>query len=113
MKKIILALFLISILAIPMIGLTTAPPIPATPAPPVIGVETAVTRILGLLFWAITTIAVIIVFYGAFTILTAAGDAEKMGKGRMIILYAIIGLVVALLARGGVDFVRRVIYPGT
>jgi len=36
---------------------------------------------------------------GAYNILTAAGDAEKVNKGRDLITYAIIGVFVAFFAR--------------
>ncbi|MBI4087698.1 MAG: hypothetical protein HY434_02605 [Candidatus Liptonbacteria bacterium] len=44
-------------------------------------------------------IAAIMVLWGGFQIMTAAGDPEKFTKGRQTILYAAIGLVVILLAK--------------
>jgi len=43
-------------------------------------------------------LAVIVVIYAGFLILTAAGDEEKVKKAKNIIIFAIIGLVVIYLA---------------
>ncbi len=42
--------------------------------------------------------AVMAVMYGGFTYVTSNGDASKAGKGRQIITYALIGLVVIVIA---------------
>ena len=41
----------------------------------------------------------VMVILGAFTLTTAAGSPEKINKGKDYILYAAIGLIVALLAK--------------
>lgn len=51
------------------------------------------------IFAFLAVIAVILGLIGAITLMTAAGDPEKVTKGRNYLLYAIIGLVVGLLAR--------------
>jgi len=50
-----------------------------------------VLKFLGLL-------AVIMVIYGGITYVTAAGDDEKVGKAKNIILYSVIGIVIVLLS---------------
>jgi hypothetical protein len=42
-------------------------------------------------------VATIMIIYGAFQILTAAGDPEKFKTGKQTILYAVIGLAIILL----------------
>ena len=44
-------------------------------------------------------IVILMVIFGAFTLVTAGGDPEKIGKGRGYIMYAVIGMAVALLAK--------------
>jgi hypothetical protein len=39
------------------------------------------------------------IIIGAFLIITSAGDTKKWQKGKDVILYAMIGLVVALLSK--------------
>ena len=58
-----------------------------------------VYRITDLIFAILLMIAVIMGLMAAYNILTAAGDAEKINKGRDLLLYAIIGVVVAFFAR--------------
>ena len=50
-------------------------------------------------FYILTTIVVIMIIAGGFIYLTAAGDPEKAGKGKSFIVYALIGLAIALFAR--------------
>ena len=58
-----------------------------------------VYRISDFIFMILIVIAVIIGLAGGYNILTAGGDADKVNKGRDLILYAIIGMVVAFFAR--------------
>lgn len=53
-------------------------------------------------------IAAIMVLWGGFQIMTAAGDPEKFATGRKTILYAAVGLVVILFAKGVVSFIRSI-----
>ncbi len=50
-------------------------------------------------FYILTLIVVIMIIWGGFTYLTAAGNPEAAGKGKTIILYALIGLAIALFAK--------------
>ncbi|MDI6883115.1 MAG: pilin [Patescibacteria group bacterium] len=50
-------------------------------------------------FYILLVISVLMVIIGGFFYMTAAGDPEKAGKGKTIIVFAIIGLVIALLAK--------------
>lgn len=43
-------------------------------------------------------IAVIMVIYGGILYVTAAGEQEKVDKGKKIIMYAVIGIVIILLS---------------
>ncbi|MDO8584530.1 MAG: hypothetical protein Q7R85_00185 [bacterium] len=54
-------------------------------------------------------IAVIMVLYGAFQILTAGGEPKKFEEGRHTIIYAAIGLAVVLLASGIVSLVGNIL----
>ena len=50
-------------------------------------------------------IAVVMIIYGGFAYTTSAGDSAKVTKAKNIIMYGIVGLVVALLAFAIVNFV--------
>ncbi|MCP6718302.1 MAG: hypothetical protein KJI70_02050 [Patescibacteria group bacterium] len=51
------------------------------------------------IFFGLIAVVSLFTILGAFDILTAAGDPEKVKKGRERIMYAMIGLAVALLSR--------------
>jgi hypothetical protein len=107
MKKIILTLLLISFLTLSVIGLTTA----VEPAPRV-GLLEGLQRIINVLFAILVIVAVIFIILGAYSLMTAGGDQTKIETGRTKIIYAIIAVVVAILAWGVIDFVRRHIEGG-
>jgi uncharacterized membrane protein YwzB len=50
--------------------------------------------------------------WGGFTILTAAGDEEKVKKGRTVIFHAVLGIIVILLAYAIVNWVVQALTSG-
>jgi hypothetical protein len=62
------------------------------------------------LFWDIAVpLSVIMVLVGAFQLITSAGDPEKVSQGRKTILYAAVGLAVALVAGSVVTIIKSFI----
>ncbi len=57
--------------------------------------------------------AVVVIMYGGFLLLTSTGDAAKVTKGRRVIIYAVVGLVVAILAYVIVNFISSATAPIT
>jgi len=51
----------------------------------------------------------LIIIIGAFYLLTAAGDPKRIGTGKTIITYALIGLVVILFARALIYVIESII----
>ena len=51
------------------------------------------------IFYILVTMMTIMIILGGFYYLTAAGNPEKASKGKSIIVYAIVGFVIALLAK--------------
>jgi hypothetical protein len=51
------------------------------------------------LFYILMLAVTLMIIYGGFLYITAAGDPEKAGKGKSVLTFAIIGLVIALLAK--------------
>lgn len=51
------------------------------------------------IFTFLMIIVILFVLWGAFDILQAAGDAERINKGRDRIMYAAVGLGIALMAK--------------
>lgn len=58
----------------------------------------AVYKVSWWIFYIVIIIAFIFIILGAFSIITAGGSPEKVQTGRNYILYAVIGVVLALLA---------------
>jgi len=50
-------------------------------------------------FYVLIILSTIMIIWGAFGILFAAGDPERMTKGRTTLIYALIGIAVALFAK--------------
>ena len=61
-------------------------------------VISSIYRVTDWVFFFLMAIVVFMVLLGAFSLLTAGGDPEKVDKGRKYILWAAVGFIVALLA---------------
>ncbi|MDP2598449.1 MAG: pilin [Candidatus Liptonbacteria bacterium] len=57
----------------------------------------------------VAPIATIMVIYGGFQMITAAGDPEKFGRGRKTLLYAAIGVVVTIIANQVVQIIQVIL----
>lgn len=65
-----------------------------------------------MVFLVLMMLVVIFVLIGAANILTAAGNADKINTGRDYIMYAAVGLAVALFARAVPALVKWVVTAG-
>ena len=54
-------------------------------------------------------LAPLVIVYGGFIYMTAAGDTNKVSLGKSIILYAVIGFIVALLAKSLVGILKDLV----
>lgn len=87
--------------------------------PPTVGVNnplkspdfvSLINSIIHYFTWFIApSIVILMILYGAFRILTAAGDPEKFSEGRQAIVYAVVGYVLVLVAAGLVSVVKSAI----
>ncbi len=62
------------------------------------GFEALLQGLLNLLFTIFGIAAVFFILYAAFLYLTAAGDPEKVKKASKTLLYAVVAVVVAIIA---------------
>jgi hypothetical protein len=67
--------------------------------------EDTIPNALTIVFGIIGGVSFIIVAYGGFTYATSQGDPEKLAKAKNTIIYALIGLVVSLMAYTITEFV--------
>jgi hypothetical protein len=51
------------------------------------------------IFWVVFVVAAIIIVVAGFMFMTASGDPEKVKKARMIFIYGLVGVVVAVIAK--------------
>ncbi len=65
-------------------------------------------KLIGGVYWIALIVAPLMILWGGFQLLTAAGDPEKLKNGKQTIWWTVIGFLVAYLASGIVDFVRSV-----
>jgi len=63
-------------------------------------IQTIITNLVAFLY----ILAVVYALWGGFNILTAAGDEEKVKKGKTVIIHALVGLVVIWLASSVVQW---------
>jgi len=74
-------------------------------------VFSSINLVINWIFIGLLLISVLVGLVGAYSIVTAGGNAEKVDAGKKWILYAIIGLGVAFLVRA-IPFVVRTIVVG-
>ena len=60
-------------------------------------------------FLIIVAVVIILVILGALNIMTSAGSPEKVKAGRDQIMYAAIGMVIAIIARAVPSIVRAIV----
>ncbi|MFZ2275639.1 MAG: pilin [Candidatus Nanogingivalis sp.] len=70
-----------------------------------INLKTTARNIINTLLWVVGVAAVIMIIYGGIQYVISAGDSGKVGKAKNTILYAVIGLVVAVMSYAIVNFV--------
>lgn len=90
-----------------LLKLLAAVPIDASPLPKV--GNDVVINIFNLVFAILTGIAFISVVYGGFKYVLSRGEPDKIGKAKDIIMYSLIGLVVAFCAFGIVNILLKAI----
>ena len=62
-------------------------------------VVNTIYNVTDLVFVILVALSGIMILFGAFNLLFAAGESEKINKGRNYIIYAAVGLAVGFLAR--------------
>jgi hypothetical protein len=88
-------------------GVTTAVSVPTANW----GVVCFLNVFNGIIDWVFTILIILAVFFtilGAFRIITASGKSESVSEGKDYVLYAAIGLAVALVARALPGLVRMI-----
>jgi hypothetical protein len=114
MKKIFVSFLMVGIMAIPVLSFAADTIMPSNN--PEIGRGLSVSMVGGNIPEILSTVAnyvigillIVAVFYviwAAYTFMTSNGEPDKVATARMRIMYAGIGVVVALLAKGIISLV--------
>jgi len=65
------------------------------------------TTIMTYLFGIIGAIAIIVIIVGALNMTLAEGDASKIARARQTVIFALVGLVIAISAEAIIAFVVK------
>ena len=71
--------------------------------------EEIIEEFTNLIFYIISSLTVLFIMIGGFYILSAAGNPERINKGKKIILYTIIGFAIMATSRGIIALVYLVL----
>ncbi len=88
---------------------TVADPLGCSANPTTPAIVCVLERIINAIYVISIPIVTLMVLIGAFQILTAAGNAEKVTKGRNTIMYAAIGFVVILFSGGMTSIIKSIL----
>lgn len=66
--------------------------------------------IINVIIAIIGFVAVVMIILGGISMITSQGDTGKVAKGRLTIIYGIVGLVIAILAFAIVNFVLTSVF---
>ena len=63
-------------------------------------ITTVINNVVNWFFLIVMTVAAIFILVSAWTFLTAGGNPDSITKARQMLIYALVGVVVAVLAKG-------------
>ncbi len=78
-----------------------------------IGVDGVFTKITNTVLYAVGIISVVMLIIGGIRYVISAGDSKKVADAKNTIMYAIIGLIIAILSYAIVNFVITAIGGST
>ena len=68
-----------------------------------------IEAIISFIFTLSVAVVPLLIIIGAFYLITAGGDPKRIGTGKNIIIYTLIGLTIILLARGLLSMIESLI----
>ncbi len=77
--------------------------------PPDVQITDVIERLRNYFLGAVIVACTFMILWGAFNFVTAGGDEKKVESGRKTIYYAVIGLVIALLAMAITSLVMGIV----
>ena len=108
MKRILTAILLIGLIGVLFVPMVSFAEIEVASAPN-LPVMDALDNITNWAFTILMAVAALFIIFAAFEFITAKGEPEKVKSAREYVLYALVGVVVALLARGLVQLIETIV----
>jgi len=71
-------------------------------------IQELIDKIITYVFYLALAVVPVLVITGGALIMTAGGSPERVKKGKTIILYTVIGLIIVLLSKGLISLVKFV-----
>ena len=93
---------LASLVVLPTIALAQE----TAPTYPTLEVKTTLETIGNIVFYVLLSLAALMIIIGGIMFVTAAGSTEQTTKARNMMIYALIGIVIAALAKGIVALIE-------
>lgn len=106
MKRALLTLAIFSLLLLPVVGIAQEEP--DVELQEDVDVLEIMLNIANWLFAILLIFAAIMIIIAAYMFVTAAGNPETVAKARTFVIYALVGVAVAAVARGLVNLVQRI-----
>ena len=69
-------------------------------------VDNTVGSIVNVLLWVVGILSVTMIVWSGFKYITSAGDTSKLASAKSTLIYAVVGLIIAIMAYAIVNFVR-------
>lgn len=73
--------------------------------------DTLVQKIVNWFSGFVLVVAVLFILLAAWTFLTAGGNPDSVAKARQMLIYALVGIAVAVLAWGMVPLITNILSP--
>jgi len=64
-------------------------------------------------FWILMAVAVFMLLFAAFNWLTSAGNEEKVTSARKMLIWAIVGIIIALISKGLIEVIKNLVGVST
>ena len=71
-----------------------------------------ISQVSSVLLFIVGIVAVIMIVVGGFRYIISGGDASQVQAAKNTILYALVGIIIAILAYAIVNFVMGILIPG-
>ena len=108
-KLFLISIIFLSAIFLPAFSILSAEDLPIQQIPTteiqVFGEQGILTKALNWFFNIVIILGVIFVIYAGFSYITSSGDPAKTKRALQILMYALIGIAIAVLAKALINFV--------